>query len=115
MEQSIKIRSSSSEDIYTVVFKMDNDLLSINCNCQAGLVKMLCKHRLSLLDGDVSALADISDTNIVTELLTQIDKTKISDLYTELNKVESEIKKLDTLKKKLRKEIGIKFSEGFLA
>lgn len=113
MEKSINVKSSSNDGVYTVVFKIDNNLLSINCNCQAGLVKTLCKHRISLMDGDVSALVSPSDSNVLTEVLAQIDKSKVSNLFTELNSIENEIKKLDALKKKLRKEIGFKISNGF--
>ena len=74
---------------------------------------MLCKHCLSLLGGDISSLADESQIPILSKILELISKEKISDLYTELNQVESELKKLNSLKKKLRKEIGFKFSNGF--
>lgn len=83
MEYRFGIKSSSSEDIYTVTFKFDNDLTSINCNCQAGAVKMLCKHRLNLLDGDITKLAEPSDFQILTEIINKIDKTKVADLYTD--------------------------------
>lgn len=113
METNIKVGSSSSDDIYTVSFKIENGLISINCNCQAGLVKMLCKHRLNLLGGDISAMVDKTEESALIDILSKIDKTRISDLYIDLNKVELEIKKLDTERKKLKKEIGIKFSNGF--
>jgi len=114
METNINVRSSSSNEVYTVLFKIENNLISINCNCKAGLVKTLCKHRTSLLEGDISAMLEKSEEAALTDILREIDKTtKISGLYTELNKVELEIKKLESLKKKLRKEMGLKFSNGF--
>ena len=113
MQTSIKVNSSSSEEVYTVVFKIENDLISINCNCKAGLLKTLCKHRMNLLGGDISAMADKSEEKALADILSKISKTKISDLYTELNNVELEIQKFDLLRKKLRKEIGMKFSNGF--
>jgi hypothetical protein len=113
MKETIEIKSSSSDEVYTVTFMIENNLTSINCNCRAGQVKMLCKHRLSLLDGDISSLADESQISILSKTLELISKEKISDLYTELNQIESELKKLNSLKKKLRKEIGFKFSNGF--
>lgn len=113
MEEHIKVKSSSSDEVYTVTFKVENSLTSINCDCKAGQVKTLCKHRLSLLDGDISSLVDESEVPILSRTLELIDKNKISDLYTELNQVENELKKLTALKTKLRKEIGFKFSNGF--
>ncbi|SHG17377.1 hypothetical protein SAMN05443549_102305 [Flavobacterium fluvii] len=113
MEKSIAIKSSSSEGIYNVVFKIDKDLISINCNCQAGIMKTLCKHRLDLINGDVSAILDEADISKLTEFLNLIEKSKIPNLYLELNRIESEIKRLNTLKTKMRKEIGFMFSNGF--
>lgn len=112
MEHKFDIKSSSSNEVYTVTFKFDN-LISINCNCQAGSVKMLCKHRLNLMDGDITALANKSDASLLSEILNKIDKTKVSALYSDLNTIEAELKILEATRKKLRKEIGLKFSNGF--
>lgn len=112
MEYKFDIKSSSSDEIYTVTFKFDN-LISINCNCQAGSVKMLCKHRLNLMDGDTTSLVNPSDVSTILEIIGKIDKNRVSSLYNELNAIEAEIKALETTRKKLRKEIGLKFSNGF--
>lgn len=112
MEYKFRIKSSSSDEIYTVIFKFDK-LISINCNCQAGLVKMLCKHRLNLMDGDFTSLVDKSDASVLQQVLSKIDKTKVSALYSDLNAIEAELKTLEATRKKLRKEIGVKFSNGF--
>jgi hypothetical protein len=113
MEKRIRVNSSSNDGTYTVVFKFDNDFITINCDCQAGLVKMLCKHRLNLVDGDTSALTDKSDSIVLDEVLKLLDKNRFTGLFNELNTIEKELKRLDTLKKKLRKEIGLKISNGF--
>lgn len=113
MEEYIEVKSSSSDEVYTVTFKIENDYTSINCNCKAGQMKTLCKHRLNLLGGETASLKDQSQKSNLINVLGLIDKTKISDLYMELNKVEDELKKLTSLRKKLRKEIGNKFSNGF--
>lgn len=112
MEYKFNIKSSSSDEIYVVSFKFDN-LITVNCTCQAGLNKMLCKHRLNLIDGDITSLANQSEASILPVVLDKIDKNKIAALYTDLNAIESEIKTLETTRKKLRKEIGFKFSTGF--
>ncbi|UUW10235.1 hypothetical protein NLG42_05375 [Flavobacterium plurextorum] len=113
METTIKIKSSSTNEIYDVLFKVDNNSISINCNCKAGLIKTLCKHRLSLIDGDYSAISDQNDITVINEIFNKIDKSKITDLFLELNHIEKEIKKLDLIKKKVKKELGIKFATGF--
>ena len=112
MEYKFDIKSSSSDEVYTVTFNLDK-LISINCNCQAGSVKMLCKHRLNLMEGDITALVNKSDASLLPDVLNKIDKTKISALYTDLNAIEAELKTLEATRKKLRKEVGLKFSNGF--
>lgn len=112
MEYKFDIKSSSSDEIYTVTFKFDK-LITINCNCQAGSLKMLCKHRLNLMDGDITSLSNPSDSTTLLEALSKIDKNKVSSLYTDLNTIEAEIKTLEATRKKLRKEIGFKFANGF--
>ena len=56
MEAIVKIKSSSSDEIYDVFLKNDNGMISLNCTCQAGKHRMICKHRTDLLDGNVSSL-----------------------------------------------------------
>ncbi|MFV8368651.1 hypothetical protein [Flavobacterium sp. LB2R40] len=113
MEKTIKIKSSSTNETYDVVFKIENNLISINCDCRAGSVKTLCKHRLSLIDGDYTAISNQNDITLLNEIFNKIDKSKIAVLFVELNRIEKEIKNLDLLKKKTKKEIGFRFSDGF--
>ncbi len=112
MEYKFDIKSSSSDEIYAVTFKF-GELTSISCTCQAGLNNLLCKHRMNLMDGDVTALVNKLDATLLTEVLDKIDKTKVSALYTDLNAIDAELKSLEATRKKLRKEIGLKFSKGF--
>ena len=76
MEYKFNIKSSSSDEIYAVTFKFDK-LITVNCTCQAGINKMLCKHRLNLIDGDITSLANQSDASVLPEVLNKIDKNKI--------------------------------------
>lgn len=113
MEKTIKIKSSSTNEIYDVVFVIENELISINCNCRAGLSKTLCKHRLSLIDGDYSSVLNKNEIVHIDEIFHKNNKSKIIELFAVLNDIENEIKKLDLLKKKLKKETGYKLSTGF--
>lgn len=113
MERIVKVKSSSSSDIYQVILKNENGLVSLNCTCQAGIHKMICKHRTSLLEGDVSSLVSESDVPVVLEFIESIGEGKIENLFSGLFEIEEEIKKLNNLKKKIKKDIGFKFSNGF--
>jgi hypothetical protein len=113
MKKNVKVKSSSSSDIYQVTLKNENGLVSLNCTCQAGIHKMICKHRTSLLEGDVSNLLSESDTSVVLEFIESIEDVKIANLFSGLYEIEEEIKRLNNIKKKIRKDIGFKFSDGF--
>ncbi len=113
MEKTIKVKSTSSNEIYDVVFKDENNLISINCNCKAGLVKTICKHRKSLIDGNFTTILNENDIKTLNEIFNEISKSKIVELFTEIDDIENKIEKLNVLKKKLRKEIGLKLSNGF--
>jgi hypothetical protein len=113
MERIVKVKSSSSSDIYQVTLKNENGLVSLNCTCQAGIYRMICKHRTSLLEGDVSNLVLESDVPVVLEFIESVGEEKIENLFSGLFEIEEEIKRLNSIKKKIRKDIGFKFSDGF--
>lgn len=62
MEFSVK---GSSGNEYTVVLARSGDKLSTSCTCSAGQNKQHCKHRISLLEGDLSnVVGDTSRVNL---------------------------------------------------
>ena len=81
MEKTIKVKSTSSNEIYDVVFKDENNLISINCNCKAGLVKTICKHRKSLIDGNFTTILNENDIKTLNEIFNEISKSKIVELF----------------------------------
>ena len=113
MEKIIRIKSSSTEEIYSVVFKIEDNLISINCNCQAGIMKTLCKHRLCLIERDYTDVLDKDEAILLYDTIVKNNKSKIIESVMEINRIEKEMKKLTTLKSKMKKEIGGKFSNGF--
>lgn len=48
MEYITKVNSSSSDDVYTIIINVDDLLIKLNCDCAAGSIGNVCKHRLSL-------------------------------------------------------------------
>jgi hypothetical protein len=112
MEGEYQIKSSSSSEVYIVNFQVA-EKIAISCTCPAGQNNLLCKHRLQLIDGDFSGLLDAGQSDKLKSMLAHIDRNKIAALFSELNTLDLQIKKLDDQRKKLRKEIGLKFSKGF--
>lgn len=113
MEKIIRIKSSSSDEIYSVVFKNEKDLISLNCNCKAGLFDTLCKHRLCLIERDYKDVLDKDEAILLYDIIVKNNKSEIIESVIEVNRLETEIKKLGTKKSKLKKDIGFKLSNGF--
>lgn len=59
MKIHFKVASSSGPDLYDVVAEASAQRLSMRCNCVAGSLAQTCKHRLSLLAGDVTAVVTV--------------------------------------------------------
>ena len=55
MELRFQVRGSQPEP-YTVVFIREGDRLTGSCTCEGAASGQNCKHRLALLNGDVSAV-----------------------------------------------------------
>jgi len=113
MKRIIKVKSSSSAEMYDVILNNQDGLISLSCTCKAGVHKMLCKHRIDLLNGDTSKLSDANDIQFVEEFLNCIEIDKLDNIFSELMDVEKEIERLSKKRSKLRKDIGIKLNEGF--
>lgn len=114
MKEQIKVKSSSSPDIiYNVDFDVELDKIKIECDCKAGINKVLCKHRLDLIDGDVTNLVNKQDSEKVHKILSILDRNKIENEFLKIKEIEFKIKNLNKLKKELRKSFGHKLSNGF--
>lgn len=113
MEKIIRVKSSSTEEVYEVSFKVENNLISLNCNCQAGQFNTLCKHRLCLIERDYNDVLDKNEAVLLYDTIVKNNKSEIIESVIEVNRIEKEMKKLGALKSKMKKEIGIKFSNGF--
>ena len=108
---TLKVKSSSSNETYTVTFEL-SETISIKCSCKAGLSKLLCKHRLDLLSGDIKAL-DANDVNVYREIMQSLDKDRVNNLLSLCDSIDEQIRQLEAQRKKIKKEIGIRLSDGF--
>ena len=113
MIQKISVKSSSSETTYTVTFELDNNILKVHCDCQAGIYGKLCKHKLNILEGNTSNLVDINDYNELTDILSKVNNSEFATHNNSIKETDNEIKKLNNKKKKLKKELEKMLSNGF--
>lgn len=95
----------SRGDFYTVRAFREGGNLTMTCTCRAGEVGIHCKHRLSLLMGDVSRL--ISENEEDVERLRELHADSDVEHYVEqLHAAEEELKVLQAKVKALRKALG---------
>ncbi len=57
MEELIFLVKGSSADPYEVTFIKDGSSLTAICTCPAGTYGNLCKHRISILDGNTKSIS----------------------------------------------------------
>ena len=87
-ELTIQVKGPSSKP-YELIFIRDGDSLTAICDCPAGTFNNLCKHRVSILDGDYSAVSeeDQSKAKTVTAWLAGTD---VETALVELRRVEAD-------------------------
>ncbi|MGD0036674.1 MAG: hypothetical protein ABSC53_05225 [Bacteroidota bacterium] len=93
MEIRLKAKSSSRPEPYSVLFIWNNKTLSVNCDCQAGELGQLCKHKLAFLQNDSSMLFDSKQSEELNNVYTWVKSTSFSDLLNELGQTERETEK----------------------
>lgn len=112
MKISIKAKSSSDEP-YTVDFFIEDNKLSVFCNCRAGIFRQLCKHKIELIAGDQSRLFDESEAEQLKELeavlsmVPELKKTveKIAESQKIISREQAKLKKI-------KKGFAVKLKEG---
>ncbi len=112
MKISIKAKSSSG-DPYTVDFLIDDNKLSVHCNCQAGKFAQLCKHKTELIAGDQSRLFDESEIPKLKELESVVSKIpELGRVANEIAESEKVVRDEQAKVKKIKKEFARKLAQG---
>ena len=105
----LKAKSSSSKETYNVEFIYGDGLVTVYCNCQAGIFNKLCRHKLALASGDTSVLADPTQNKNLEEVLELLDQVgtlaQIKSISQELDNIQIKKQSLTKQEKKLKAEI----------
>lgn len=94
--------SSQPESPYSVNFIVADGMLRINCSCPAGSFGQLCKHKTSFIEGDDKMLYDISQKEILADIVSTI---QASAIYDELSKISKRKIEIEKIQRKLKKEL----------
>ena len=116
MEIILKARSSSRPEPYLVVFVWNNKTLSVSCDCPAGELGQLCKHKLALLQNDASMLYNPNQKDDLAKAFKWVQTTSFSSLLNELKETERQTEQtIANAKKQLasvKQKVGRLIREG---
>jgi hypothetical protein len=103
MDINILVKSSTQPDSsYKINFSIKGGLMRIHCSCPAGTRGQLCKHKISLIEGNHNMLFDISQRQIMNDIFTSI---KTSPLKSEYSKFVTKKKEIEKLQRGLKQEL----------
>ena len=105
-------KSSDGINFYNVTFTNREGIVSIKCDCPAGELTKLCRHKLALIRGDESILYN---SNQQSELLTMKDWIKDSSfvqLVLNHDAIEKEVQKKQKELKKIKEALEIAMRKG---
>jgi hypothetical protein len=111
MKIALLVKSSSIAGVgYEVVFKNINNIITIKCNCRAGELTKLCKHKLALIRGDYSILMDGNEGYNVINVKELVKNSQFSQLIIEHDLAEKALaeKQLELRKIKDRLEVAMR-------
>lgn len=95
----------SDPNPYKVIFIKDQDDIKATCTCKAGMIGILCKHRLNLLDGDKSALVSDNSEQLL-DVASWLSGSNLAAAISEVVRLESEKKQLEAKIKRAKNEIS---------
>ena len=109
MEELVFLVKGSAADAYELTFIKDGTSLTALCTCPAGQFGSLCKHRVSILDGESATItSDNADqVSTVTAWLVGTDvEAALGELREAQKSTESTKGDLAALKKKLARAMN---------
>ena len=109
MEELIFLVKGSASKPYEVIFIKDGDSLTALCDCPAGQFGNACKHRITILDGDVAAISS-SNADQAAKIVDWLVGTDVEAALAEMRQAEKDPDKtkadVAVLKKKLAKAMN---------
>jgi uncharacterized Zn finger protein len=81
------VRSSSSEEVYSVKAYRTKNGVRFSCSCPAGENGIHCKHRTSLVMGDVTHLLEYAEADVAA-LHALLNDSKIPETVAEILRLE---------------------------
>ena len=112
LQHDFLVKSSDGDSTYVVQFILDAEKISVFCTCSAGAFGRICKHKLSLLNGDKSLLVDSTGTETFSEVQDWIKRSAWPELLSLFNDGEISVKVAQAEFAKAKKKIEAAMRNG---
>lgn len=106
-----KIVSESSGQQYELVAKSTERGLLFRCNCQAGVMGQLCKHRQALITGQLADLPELNEIDMTT-FKAWLSMSRIGAIQESIAAADDEVKQAKKRVTMLKRELGRRLEEG---
>jgi len=105
-EKQFAVRSSDGTTLYSIVFVREGGGIRVRCNCKAGAMGQMCKHKDGLLLGDATLLADPQKAPELREVQTWIAQSELKVLLSAIREAENAAKTAQIRAKQLRQRLA---------
>lgn len=112
MKKTLLAKSGSGEHYYKVIFEMKDNKLTVSCDCQAGILRQLCKHKKALILNDVSMLYDTEQEIVLVEIYEWTNKAGYQKIFKQYENIKNEIEKLKKEEFAARKQLERILNDG---
>jgi hypothetical protein len=112
MKIILYVKSSDGINYYEVAFKNREGIISIKCDCRAGELTKLCRHKLALIRGDAAILYDNSQISEFTTIKEWIRASSFTQLILEHDRIEEVLQEKQRELKKIKEVIEVAMRKG---
>lgn len=109
---TISVKSSDGINIYKVSFNNREGIISIRCDCRAGELTKLCRHKLAIIRGDAAILFDNSQYSEFIKIKGWIETSPFAHLILEHDSLEKELQEKQREFRKIKDIIEIAMLKG---
>ena len=105
-------KSSDGVNYYKVAFTNHQGIISIKCDCHAGQLTKLCRHKLALIRGEEAILYDNSQGSELMIIKEWIKTSPLAQLLVDHDSLEKQIKEKQRELKIIKEVIEIAMRRG---
>lgn len=103
MRKGFHVRSSDGVSSYAVMFEYDGSGLQVKCDCKAGMLGQMCRHKERLILGDGSVLSVADD---LSDVLRWVAASPVQQAIDAVREAESKTRAAQIAEKSAKKALA---------